>query len=124
MDTAQSLSKIFKALSSETRLRIVHLLRNKPLCVGALVARLDVTQAAVSQHLGVLKSADIVVAEKHGCFIHYSLNTKTLEAWQKTAATFLSTGKRSGKPTSIHTAQTKGDKQCARKKKAVRSRNT
>jgi len=82
MSDNNELVKVFKALSAETRIRIVQLLRGRALCVGALAARLDVTQGAVSQHLRVLRDADLVTAEKRGYYVHYRLNEKTLTTWQ------------------------------------------
>jgi predicted transcriptional regulator len=48
---------IFKALSDETRLRIVKLLENGERCVCDIVAALDLVQPKVSFHLGALKEA-------------------------------------------------------------------
>ena len=82
MVKALDLAYICKILSVETRIRILQLLKNRALCVGALSARLDVTQGAVSQHLRILRDADLVVAEKRGYFVHYRLNEKTLGKWK------------------------------------------
>ena len=60
-------------MSSETRVRILELLRQQPLCVNALARRLGVSQAAVSQHLRLLKDAGVVESERRGSFVHYSL---------------------------------------------------
>jgi DNA-binding transcriptional ArsR family regulator len=46
--------------------------------VGAIAARLDVTQGAVSQHLRILRDAGLVTAEKRGYFVHYRLNEKRM----------------------------------------------
>ena len=70
MTEAQKLARIFKALSVDTRVRMVQILKNHALCVGALSARLDVTQGAVSQHLRILRDADLVVPEKRGYYVH------------------------------------------------------
>ena len=82
MVKALDLACICKILSVETRIRILQLLKNRALCVGALSARLDVTQGAVSQHLRILREADLVIAEKRGYFVHYRLNEKTLGKWK------------------------------------------
>lgn len=71
-----------KVLSVDTRVRIVQLLKGRALCVNALAARLDVTQGAVSQHLRIMRDADLVIDEKRGYFVHYRLNEKTLAAWR------------------------------------------
>lgn len=82
MNKSRCLAVMLKVLAVETRIRIIRLLKAHPLCVGALSARLDVTQGAVSQHLRVLREAGLVSAEKRGYFVHYRLNEKTLSKWK------------------------------------------
>lgn len=91
MADAARVSRIFKALSSETRVRILQLLKEHSLCVGALAARLDVSSAAVSQHLRVLRDADLVTPDKRGYYVHYALNRETLEEWRRVADHLLTT---------------------------------
>jgi len=79
------LARILKVLSVGTRVRIVHLLRGRALCVNALAARLDVTQGAVSQHLRIMRDAGLVIDEKRGYHVHYRLNEETLERWREAA---------------------------------------
>ena len=73
-----SLVKVLKALSSEPRLKIFRLLRQRSLCVNAITAKLDMTQSAVSQHLRILKEAGLVTAEKRAYWMHYSVDRKAL----------------------------------------------
>ncbi len=75
----KDLSRTLRALSVETRLKILQALSEKPLCVGAIVNRLGLSQGAVSQHLAVLRSAGLVEDERRGYFIHYSLRREALE---------------------------------------------
>lgn len=86
---AAKLAELFKSLSVETRVRIVQLLKEKPLCVNALAARLKVSQSAVSQHLRILRNAGLVKADKRGYFVHYRLNTETLRKWGERISTLL-----------------------------------
>jgi ArsR family transcriptional regulator len=74
----EKLSSIFKALSDETRLRIVKLLEHGELCVCDIVAALNVVQPKASFHLGVLKEAGFIKDRKQGKWIHYSLNEADL----------------------------------------------
>lgn len=67
---------IMKALSDGTRLKIINLLLNYDYCVGALARNLNVSEAAVSQHLKVLRKAGIVAGEKRGYYTHYDVNKK------------------------------------------------
>ncbi|MCK9240444.1 helix-turn-helix domain-containing protein [Desulfocurvus sp.] len=86
---APQAARMFKILSVQTRLRLLELLRGRTLCVNALSANLGVTPAAVSQHLRVLREADLVRAEKRGYHVHYQLNERTLAAWGRLAAELL-----------------------------------
>jgi len=89
MNESRHLAGMLKVLAVETRVRIIRLLKEHPLCVGALSARLDVTQGAVSQHLRVLREAGLVSAEKRGYFVHYRLNEKMLGQWKMRMDTLL-----------------------------------
>ena len=84
MDEIEELAEIFKALSDPTRLRLVKLLgeHGGSLCVNALAHRLEVTQSAVSQHLRVLRQAGLVNGQRHGYFVHYSLDRDRLEQYK------------------------------------------
>lgn len=85
MENLEKLASVFKALSDPTRLKIVKLLcqRKQPICVNGLTNHLDISQSAVSQHLKVLKQADLVKGERRGNFIHYELNVEDLDAFRK-----------------------------------------
>ena len=65
--------RIFRALSVEKRVEIVHLIAKRSLCVGALSNLSGISAGAVSQHLRVLKDAGLVEADRRGYFIHYSV---------------------------------------------------
>jgi len=88
-DSVSMTVRVFRALSVETRVRIVQLLKGRALCVNALAARLKVTPAAVSQHLRVLRDADLVVPDKRGYYVHYRINEKTLATWKELADSLL-----------------------------------
>ena len=68
---------------------MIQLLKKRTLCVGALAKSLGVTPGAVSQHLGILKDAGLVEAEKRGNFMHYHVNSKTLARWKEALEQFL-----------------------------------
>jgi ArsR family transcriptional regulator len=65
---------IFKALSEETRLRIIKLLEQGELCVCDIVAALDLIQPKISFHLAVLKEAGLIKDRKQGKWVHYSID--------------------------------------------------
>jgi DNA-binding transcriptional ArsR family regulator len=81
--------KVFKALSSESRLRILRLLKEHPQCVNAIATRLDMTQPAVSQHLRLLREAGLARAEKRGNWMHYRIDHEALERHGKVMAEIL-----------------------------------
>lgn len=64
---------IFRAFSDETRLRILHLLKLEEMCVGDLVAILDLPQPTVSRHLSYLRNAELVETRKEGLWRFYRL---------------------------------------------------
>jgi len=67
-----------KALADETRFRIIDVLLTHDLCVGALAGRLNISKAAVSQHLQILRKAGLVRGEKRGYWTHYSVNRNAI----------------------------------------------
>ncbi len=75
MDMGKKLQceKIFKALSNSSRLEIVRLLSERQFCVNALVSRMNISQAAVSQPLKILENTGLVKKKKEGYWIHYTL---------------------------------------------------
>jgi len=89
MTDPQKLARLFKVLSVDTRVRMVELLKEHSLCVNAMAHMLEITPAAVSQHLRVLRDAAIVIADKKGNFVHYRINPDALRAMQESAAEFL-----------------------------------
>ena len=80
---------VFKALSSESRLKIMRLLKEHPQCVNVIATRLDLTQPAVSQHLRLLRYAGLVRVEKRGNWMHYSFNHKAVRRFGSAVAEIL-----------------------------------
>lgn len=72
------LVKIFKALSDETRLKLLVLLENGELCVCKIVSILKMSQPKVSFHLNILRDAGLVKMRKEGTRIFYSLDDSDL----------------------------------------------
>jgi ArsR family transcriptional regulator len=64
---------MFRAFSDRNRLRILHLLQSKEMCVGDVVDVLQVPQPRVSRHLAYLRKAGMVVVRKTGLWSFYSL---------------------------------------------------
>ncbi len=70
----EDLMTIFKALTDETRLKIIKLLERGELCVCDIVAALDMQQSKVSFHLGVLKEAGFIQDRKEGKWSQYRIH--------------------------------------------------
>ena len=74
-----SLQETLKALSDPTRREILQLLRSGSKSAGEISDKFDITAAAISRHLSVLKDADLIRDQREGKFIIYTLNTSVLE---------------------------------------------
>ena len=68
-----------RALSDPTRREILQMLKKGTMSAGDLAAKFDMSAAAVSRHLAVLKEADLVRDKREGKFIYYTLNASVLE---------------------------------------------
>lgn len=69
----RSVTRLFKALGDETRLRIVVLLAHGELCVCHLEEALRLSQPNVSRQLAILRSASIVEDRREGNWVYYRL---------------------------------------------------
>ena len=74
-----SFQSTIKALSDSTRREILEMLKRGKMSAGEICERFDVSDAAISRHLSVLKEADLVRDERDGKYIYYELNTSVLE---------------------------------------------
>ena len=74
-----SLQATLKALSDPIRREILNLLKSGRLSAGEITEHFDVTAAAISRHLSVLKDADLIRDNRQGQFIYYDINTSVLE---------------------------------------------
>ena len=68
-----------RALSDPTRREILQMLKRGTMSAGDLAAKFDMSAAAVSRHLVVLKEAELVRDKREGKFIYYTLNASVLE---------------------------------------------
>lgn len=73
------MDKSYKALADPTRRRILSLLRDRDRTAGEIAAEFPIAWASVSHHLGTLKEAGLVLAEREGQHIRYSLNTTVFQ---------------------------------------------
>lgn len=73
------LQQTLKALADPTRREILNLLKGGKRSAGEICEHFDISAAAISRHLSVLKEADLVYDTRDGKFIYYELNTSVLE---------------------------------------------
>lgn len=76
----------FQALSDPTRREILRMLRQRELTAGEIADQFKLAKSTLSGHFNVLKHAGLIVAEKNGTSIVYSLNLSIVE---ETVATFM-----------------------------------
>jgi len=69
----------FKALSDPTRRKILELLREKNLSAGEIASHFNISKPSISHHLNLLKNSELILSEKNGQNIFYSLNTTALQ---------------------------------------------
>lgn len=69
------MNNIFKALSDPTRRQILELLREQSLNAGEIADYFDITKPSISHHLSILKNCDLIIDERQGQNIVYSLNS-------------------------------------------------
>mgnify|MGYP004613397489 FL=1 len=70
----EKLSMFFKAISDETRIKILYSLSRSKMCVCDLAALLGMTASAISHQLRVLRQAELVRSEKQGKVVYYMLS--------------------------------------------------
>lgn len=73
------MSDVFDALAHPVRRKILKLLREGPMSAGDLAERFDLAKPTLSGHFAVLKTAELVTAERKGTSILYRLNMSVLE---------------------------------------------
>ncbi|WP_134703451.1 autorepressor SdpR family transcription factor [Ammoniphilus sp. YIM 78166] len=69
----------FKALSDPTRREMINLLKEKNMTAGDIAAHFNISKPSISHHLNILKQARLVIDERQGQHIVYSLNTTVVQ---------------------------------------------
>jgi len=73
------MSKVFKALSDETRRSILKLLQTKDMSAGEISSHFNMSKPSISKHLDILRDAELISSEKQGQFVIYSINISVLQ---------------------------------------------
>lgn len=71
-------SDVFKALSNETRLKILRILANRERSVGSIVRKFNLSQPTISHHLKILSQMGLVTKERSRQLVKYKLNREML----------------------------------------------
>ncbi|NBD24399.1 autorepressor SdpR family transcription factor [Paenibacillus glycinis] len=69
----------FKALADPTRRQILRLLRDRSMSAGEVADQFNISKPSISHHLNILKQAGLVLDERQGQSIMYSLHTTVVE---------------------------------------------
>ena len=85
----QQLIKATKALSDETRLRILNVLLERECCVCEVMQALDISQSRASRNLGILEDAGFLTARRDGTWIAYSVDWNTANRYSASLAKLL-----------------------------------
>jgi ArsR family transcriptional regulator, arsenate/arsenite/antimonite-responsive transcriptional repressor len=72
------IQRVFEALSSAPRRKILAYLAEAELTAGEIAGRFDMSKPSVSQHLSILETANLIKSDKRGQFVHYSLVRESL----------------------------------------------
>ncbi len=74
-----SLNLMFKALSDPIRRKILLMLKKRDMTAGEIADKFDISKPSISHHLNTLKQAGMVLDERKGQYIYYSINTSVFE---------------------------------------------
>lgn len=91
------MNEVFHALSDPTRREILRLLRSGDQTAGEIAERFPLAKSTLSGHFSVLKHAGLIVAEKNGTSIAYSINVSAVEEALAAVLNLLDVGQRAGK---------------------------
>lgn len=69
-------TKLFKALSDPSRLRILKMLQTKSLCVCEITDVLNLATSTVSKHLSILRDSGFIIELKDGKWVNYLINPR------------------------------------------------
>ena len=87
-----AIDELFRALSDPTRRAILRLLRDGDLSAGEIAAQFPLAKSTLSGHFTILRHAGLIIAERHGTTIIYSLSTSAVEELASAVLSLLGTG--------------------------------
>jgi DNA-binding transcriptional ArsR family regulator len=91
------MNAVFQALGDPTRREVLRLLRKRSMTAGEIAERFPLARSTLSGHFNILKNAGLIVAERNGTSLVYSLNLSVVEEALAAAMELLDVGKPSKK---------------------------
>ncbi|GAB6171594.1 autorepressor SdpR family transcription factor [Paradesulfitobacterium aromaticivorans] len=88
------MNETFKALADPTRRQIIALLKERDMTAGDIAEHFNISKPSISHHLNLLKQANIILDQRQGQFIYYSLNATV---FQELISWFMQLGNFKGK---------------------------
>ncbi|WP_206812005.1 autorepressor SdpR family transcription factor [Paradesulfitobacterium ferrireducens] len=88
------MNETFKALADPTRRQIIALLKERDMTAGDIAEHFNISKPSISHHLNLLKQANIILDQRQGQFIYYSLNATV---FQELISWFMQLGNFGGK---------------------------
>lgn len=74
-----NVNNTFQALADPTRRVILKMLQEKDLTAGEIASQFNISRPSISHHLNILKNAGLILDQRQGQFINYSLNTTVMD---------------------------------------------
>lgn len=106
---------VLKAIADETRMKILTLLLKHNYCVRALANELGLAEATISQHLKVLREADLLAGEKRGYFMHYHVERSVLHELSRDIEELAEINSEACIPNKIDNCSSENERTCYRK---------
>ena len=92
------MNKTFQALADPTRRQILQLLQEQDLTAGDIAEQFDISKPSISHHLNALKAANLVLVERNGQQMIYSLNTSVVQEFIQELLELFKVGEDDGNP--------------------------
>lgn len=73
-------ANLLKALSDETRIKIIDMLSNGELCACNILEEFKITQPTLSYHMKTLCDSNLVISRRDGIWMKYSINEEVLDS--------------------------------------------
>ncbi|WP_425446444.1 autorepressor SdpR family transcription factor [Dethiothermospora halolimnae] len=86
------MNKAFKALADPNRRKMLQLLNDKDLTAGEIADYFEISKPSISHHLNILTNAELVLREKKGQNVIYSINTTAFQQIIKWTFDFMERG--------------------------------